>query len=153
MTNTVKTKSNADLAFELGRAMAELRIDLRRFIQIKIREHGINLTFEMLEVMSFLWRKDGINQQELADMTLRDKSSMTYLLDNLVKRNLVKRVEHDTDRRIRLIYLTAEGKALQEELHPWVAEVYDMAIRDVGAAQIQDGIYLLNKMIANLKKE
>jgi DNA-binding MarR family transcriptional regulator len=103
------TKTKPETALEAGRAMAELRTHVRQFIQVKIKEHGINITFEMLEVMSCLWRQDGINQQEIAGITLRDKSSMTYLLDNLVKRKLVHRVEDENDRRNKLIYLQRKG--------------------------------------------
>jgi DNA-binding MarR family transcriptional regulator len=83
---------------------------------------------------------------------LRDKSSMTYLLDNLVKRKLVKRVEDDNDRRNKMIYLTKEGNNLREQLNPWVAEVYEMASEGVDVNQLQNGILLLNELINNLKK-
>ncbi|WP_342647237.1 MarR family transcriptional regulator [Mucilaginibacter sp. CSA2-8R] len=144
------TKSKADLALDLGRSMAELRNILRQHIQIKIREHGINITFEMLEVMSALWKKDGVNQQELADLTLRDKSSMTYLIDNLTKRQMVKRVEDDTDRRNKLIYITPEGMALKEQLMPWVSEVYERATQSISAAELQSSIALLHTMIESI---
>ena len=143
--------AKTELAFELGRSMSELRTYTRQQIQIKIREHGTNITFEMLEVMVCLWSKDGINQQEIADLTLRDKSSMTYLLDNLVKRKLVKRVEDENDRRNKLIYLTIEGNELRVQLHPWAAEVYGVASVGVDIGSLQNSITVLNKMINNLK--
>ena len=151
MTTQTKHITKSDLALELGRSMTELRNYLRQYIQVKIKEHGINITFEMLEVMGCLWKKDGINQQELADLTLRDKSSMTYLLDNLVKRKMVKRVADANDRRNKLVYLTKEGKNLKEQLNPWVAEVYAMASEEVVAKDLQNGVTLLYKMIGNLK--
>jgi DNA-binding MarR family transcriptional regulator len=151
METETKPKSKEELALEFGRSMAEMRNFLRQHIQIKIKEHNINITFEMLEVMSCLWKKDGINQQEIADLTLRDKSSMTYLIDNLVKREMVKRVEDGIDRRNKLIYLTNEGNKLKDTLYPWVAEVYKMATVDVDLKTLEDGIEMVNKMIGNLK--
>ena len=151
MTTQTKHNTKSELALELGRSMTELRNYLRQYIQVKIKEHGINITFEMLEVMACLWKKDGINQQELADLTLRDKSSMTYLLDNLVKRKMVKRVEDANDRRNKLVYLTKEGTNLKEQLNPWVAEVYAMASEEVTVKDLQSGVTLLNKMTGNLK--
>ncbi len=145
------TLTKAELALQLGHSMHELRSYVRQYIQVKIKEHSVNITFEMLEVMSFIWKKDGSNQQEIADETLRDKSSMTYLIDNLVKRGLVKRVEDENDRRNKLIFLTEQGKALKEQLNPWVAEVYDIAIADLETASLQDSVVLLNKMIGSLK--
>jgi len=153
MSTHTQNKTKAELALELGRSMAEIRNHVRQYIQVKIKENGINITFEMLEVMGCLWKKDGINQQEIADLTLRDKSSMTYLLDNLVKRKMVKRIEDQNDRRNKLIYLTKEGIGLKEQLYPWVAEVYEMATRQVDINDIQSSLMLLNKMLSNLKDE
>jgi DNA-binding MarR family transcriptional regulator len=153
MTTEIKESKKAELAVELGRSMSELRNYVRQYIQVKIKENGCNITFEMLEVMSCLWKKDGVNQQEIADLTLRDKSSMTYLLDNLVKRKLVKRVEDENDRRNKLIYLTNEGIKLKETLNPWVAEVYGMASEGLVVEDLQNSLSLVNKMITKLKKE
>ena len=153
MTTQIKNRTKTELAVEFGRSMSELRTYTRQQIQLKIKEHAINITFEMLEVMGCLWRKDGINQQEIADLTLRDKSSMTYLLDNLVKRKLVRRVEDENDRRNKLIYLTNEGNELREQLNPWVAEVYEIASEGVDVNYLQNGIMLLNQMINNLKNQ
>jgi DNA-binding MarR family transcriptional regulator len=145
-------KKEAELALELGRSLSELRNYTRQFIQVKIRDNGINITFEMLEVMACLWKKDGINQQEIADLTFRDKSSMTYLLDNLVKRRMVKRVEDENDRRNKLVYLTKDGNDLKDQLQPWVAEVYEMASENVDVEALQNSIILVNRMITNLRK-
>jgi len=142
----------SELALEFGRSMTELKNSLRQHIQAKIKEHNLNITFELLEIISLLWRKDGVNQQELADIAIKDKSSMTYLIDNLAKRNFVTRVEDEIDRRNKLIFLTEEGKLLQEKLHPWVIEMYDKATDEVDAAAIEKAILLVRKMNDNLKK-
>ena len=62
-----------------------------------------------------LWKEDGKSQQELCNATFRDKPSITRLVDNLEKLQLVKRVPSDNDRRINLIYLTRQAQKLQEE--------------------------------------
>ena len=146
------TDNRAELALELGRSMAEMRNYLRSFIQAKIKESGINISFEMLEIMGCLWKKDGINQQEIADLTIKDKSSMTYLVDNLARRNMVTRVADENDRRNNLIFLTKEGKALQKKLAPWLLEMYNKAVGDVTAEDILASIALIKKMTENLKE-
>ena len=145
-------KTKAELALNLGRAMTELRVLLRQQIQEKIKENGINLTFEMLEVLSCLWRRDGIIQQEIADYTLRDKSSLTYLLDNLVKRKLVARVEDENDRRNKLIFLTPEGLALKDQLYPWAIEIYQAASEKLDETELETAVSVLNQMTVALKK-
>lgn len=145
------SKTKTEIALELGRAMTDLKNHLRRNIQLRIREQGIDLTFEMLEILSCLWKKDGVNQQELADLTLRDKSGITYLIDNLVKREIVTRVEDEKDRRNRLVFLTEKGLVLKDQLKSWGSDLYDSAIPDIDAQQLQDSLDLVNKMIANVK--
>ena len=56
MTTQIKNSKKTVLAVEFGRSMLELRTYTRQQIQLKIKEHGINITFEMLEVMGCLWR-------------------------------------------------------------------------------------------------
>lgn len=145
------TKNVEELAVELGRCMTEMKNHLRQFIQAKIKEDNIDLTFEMLELLACLWNKDGINQQELADITIKDKSSMTYLLDNLVKRNMVTRVADENDRRNNLIFLTPQGRELQQRLSPWVMEMYAKATADICCADVETSLVLLRKMIGNMK--
>jgi len=143
----------AELALELGRQMAEMKNYLRQYIQVKIKENDLNITFELLEIMSLLWTKDGINQQELAAVAVRDKSSITYLIDNLVKRNLVTRIEDQNDRRNKIIYLTKEGKQLHKQVYPWVIEMYAKATGNVEATEIGEAMGLIKKMNQNLKEQ
>lgn len=147
---TVK-QTKSELALELGHAMADLKNQLRRRLQSRIRESGLNLTFEMLEVLACLGKQDGINQQEIADLTLRDKSGMTYLIDNLSKRGMVVRVEDESDRRNKLIYLTDKGRATREEIKPWAAELYGIASHDIDIAVIEEALQIIRRMTENIK--
>ena len=142
--------TKSDLALSLGRNMNELRMHFRKYMQGKVRNLDLHLTYEMLEVMICLWRQDGVNQQLIADITLRDKSAMTYLVDNLIKRKMITRKEDERDRRNKLIYLTAEGRQLQETLQPWVAEMYDRATSGVDTSSLITGKELIESMIKNL---
>lgn len=145
------TITKAELCINLGKAMAEMRHKVRQYIQVKMKENNVNLTFEMLEVLSCLWKKNGINQQEIADMSLKDKSSMTYLIDNLVKRNLVTRIEDENDRRNKLIYLTEEAEQLKDTIYPWVTDVYAIAANHLDEDDIVSCTRLINTMVDNLK--
>ena len=132
--------------------MLELRDHLRQFMQNKFRENDIDLTYEMHQIMAMLWKKDGINQQQLADLTLKDKASMTFLLDNLSKRHLVKRKEDSTDRRSKLIFLTPKGKKLGEKVKPWVTELFTLAGQNFDITEIKRAIQIIEKMRENVKR-
>src|SRR5919112_4772950 len=72
---------------------------IARRLQRKFNQAGLNLTIEQWSVLYQLWKEDGKSQQELCNATFRDKPSITRLIDNLEKLNLVKRVSDDRDRR------------------------------------------------------
>ena len=145
-----KQLSKSDLSLSFGRSINELRMAFRKHMQGKIRSLDLHLTFEMLEVMLCLWRQDGVNQQVIADITLRDKSAMTYLVDNLMKRKMIRREEDTRDRRNKLIFLTPEGRQLQETLQPWVSEMYERATANMDADTLITGKDIIENMIKNL---
>lgn len=105
-------------------ALLMVQSSYRQAIQKQIREAGIDLTFEMIQVMKCLYRKDGVNQQELANQTHKDKSSLSYLLKNMEKRQLIIRTESAIDKRSKLITLTPEGQALHIQIKTLVGTVY-----------------------------
>jgi DNA-binding MarR family transcriptional regulator len=128
----------------------ELRDNMRQFLQKKFRENNIDLTYEMHQIMACLWRKDGIKQQQLADLTLKDKASMTFLIDNLTRRGLVKRAEDVRDRRSKLIYLTPKGKQLGKRVEPWVIELFTIVCNGLKINEIRDCIKTVEKMRDNI---
>ena len=149
MVKTINQKAETTRHFT--HLLFELRDQLRQFMQKKFRENNIDLTYEMHQIMNCLWKKDGVNQQELANLTLKDKASMTYLIDNLTKRALVKRTEDPTDRRSKLIYLTPRGKQLGKKVEPWVSELFSIASRDIDIRDIQKYIGAVEKMRDNVQ--
>jgi DNA-binding MarR family transcriptional regulator len=88
---------------------------LARRLQKYFREAGLDITVEQWSVLVHLWKEDGVSQQELCNRTFRDKPSITRLVDNLEKLDMVKRVASQGDRRINYIFLTEAAKALRDE--------------------------------------
>src|SRR5947207_12414988 len=80
--------------------------------------HGLELTPEQWIVLVQLWQKDGQSQSALSDLTLRDRPTMSRILDTMEKTGLVERRVDEHDARSRLVKLTRSGKALQDTLVP-----------------------------------
>lgn len=144
--------SNSKVA-EFTREIIRVNTAFRQYMQAKLRTNGLDLTFEMLQVLGCLWQTNGINQQEIATLTVKDKASVTYLIDNLTRRNLVYRKEDETDRRNKQIYLTTEGQELKNRLEPWLHEMHAFAGDDVSAAALDSCMDVLAKFRENLAKE
>lgn len=143
----------AQKAREFAHLTFELRDRLRQFIQKKFRENNIDLTYEMQQVMVCLWKTDGLKQQELADRTLKDKASLTCLINNLVKRKLVIRREGPNDKRSKLIFLTKTGKKLGNDVEPWLAELYSMISRNIEMGTIKECMATVQQMVISVKTD
>lgn len=131
---------------EFCQSIFELRYKLRKMFQVKLKEAGISISFEVLEVMKVLRTSGNLNQQELADLLFKDKSSITYLIDNMVKAGLVTRREDVTDRRNNLIILTDKANLLKERLEPLASHCYLALAEELTDDEIMEGISTLAKM-------
>ncbi len=151
MYMTKASRSKQEITTEFTREMTKVNLALKQYIQAKFRQHDIDLTFEMLQVMACLWKNDGINQQEVSNITVKDKASMTYLIDNLTTRKLVYRLEDGKDRRNKLIFLTPKGKQMEGQIQPWITEMYSVVNKTITAEQLNTCIKVLEVMSENLR--
>lgn len=123
---------------------------IARRLQKKFNSSGINLTIEQWSVLYHLWKEDGKSQQDLCNATFRDKPSITRLIDNLEKLNLVKRISHDKDRRVNKVHLTKHAQKLQEDTMQLAEETLNEALAGVPADQIELCKEVLQKVYDNL---
>lgn len=149
----MSTKQNniSVLALELGLAMGEMKSRLRQKIQTTINAYDPDLSFELIEILGLLSRNDGINQQEIGNKVSKDKSSITYLINSLVKRDLVERIAYKDDRRNKQIFLTPKGKQTIETVYPWALDLYKKAAGNLREDEISQMLLLVKKMTANLE--
>lgn len=124
---------------------------IARRLQKKFNNAGLNLTIEQWSVLYHLWKKDGISQQDLCNASFRDKPSITRLVDNLEKANLVKRVAAEKDRRINLVYLTKQGQQLEERTMQLADETLNEALKSVPADKVELCKQVLHVVYDNLK--
>jgi DNA-binding MarR family transcriptional regulator len=124
---------------------------IARRLQKKFNNAGLNLTIEQWSVLYHLWKQEGMSQQELCNATFRDKPSITRLVDNLEKLDLVKRVPSENDRRINLIYLTKQSQKLQEQSMILAEQTLNEALETVPVEKIEVCKEVLQLVYDNLK--
>ena len=124
---------------------------IARRLQKKFNAAGLNITIEQWSVLYHLWKQDGISQQELCNATFRDKPSITRLVDNLERLNLVKRVASDNDRRINLVYLTKQAQKLEGETMQLADETLNEALETVPSNKVDVCREVLQIVYDNLK--
>ena len=124
---------------------------IARRLQKKFNQASLTLTIEQWSVLYHLWKQDGMSQQLLCDATFRDKPSITRLVDNLEKLQLLNRVASKDDRRINMIYLTPEAQELQEKAMELANQTLNEALEGVTHGQVEIAKEVLQKVYENLK--
>lgn len=77
-----------------------------------------NLTVSQFGVMEALYVYGPMYQRDLAEQILKTTGNITTVIDNLEKRELVKRVREVKDRRYFQVVLTPEGDKLIRKIFP-----------------------------------
>ena len=81
----------------------------------QVEARGLSMTeFAVLEV---LLHKGALPIGEIGDRVLRTSGSMTYILDKLARRGLLRRRACEEDRRVQYAELTDDGRALIEAVY------------------------------------
>lgn len=140
-------KYNELYSFITGKATVAIS---RRLLK-NFREAGIEITIEQWSVLYQLWKEDGLSQQQLCDATFRDRPSITRLLDNMERNNLVQRVDSKTDRRVNLIKLTREGKRMEDKSMRVANQTLNEALEGVSKDEIEIAKKVLQLVYDNLK--
>jgi len=125
---------------------------IARRLQKKFNTAGLNLTIEQWSVLYHLWKQDALSQQELCNATFRDKPSITRLVDNLERLQLVRRVPSASDRRINLINLTRQGSKLQEQTLTLAEETLNEALEGIPVENINLCKEILQQVYDNLSE-
>lgn len=133
-------------------AIVTARQAIKHYFQQRTKDTHSEVSYEMFQVLNILWRKNEVNQQEIANAVQKGKASLTPLIDNLVKINLVTRTEDPADRRNKIIALTAEGKLYEKKFAPMVNEFYTLFNADVPEQKIKEFTAMLLKMSDKVKK-
>ena len=88
-------------------------------LQVAFDNYGLDMTKEQMVVLKRLHEQDGINQNELASLTYRDKSSLARLISKMESKNYIRKVQSKEDKRNNEIFITYD-------VHPYsqVIKIY-----------------------------
>ncbi len=137
---------------ELVQAILRSQFAYRQVILRKIREQNIDVSFEMLMILRVLYNHGGMNQQELANKTFKEKSSLSHLIKNMETRSLVKRAEYPGDKRNKMVLMTETGENLYTRINNALNDAYDEMSNSTNVAHIQVCIEYLNEFKENVDK-
>ncbi|TFG74379.1 MAG: MarR family transcriptional regulator, partial [Flavobacteriales bacterium] len=119
-------------------------------MQEAMASHGLDLSKEQMIGLKKLQDRDGLNQNELAALTYRDKSSLARLLSKMEQKNYIIRKQCIEDRRINKIYLTEKGEEIFRRTRPLGRQLILMMEKNISADEKATMIDVLKRVQSNL---
>jgi MarR family 2-MHQ and catechol resistance regulon transcriptional repressor len=133
-----------DRALKLWVVLARAYASIGRHVADDIAQHDLTVTeFGILEA---LHHKGPLLLGEIQKKLLVTSGGITYLVDRLVEKGLVRREDCPTDRRARYAVLTPQGSRLIVRIFPEHARVIDAAAAGLTAREQDDLTRLLRKL-------
>lgn len=138
---------NSSLRTLLGTSLRQLFHSWMVLQRRMLREEGI--TFGHLFILRRISTKGSLNLSHMASYIGESKSAITGIIDTLEKKNLVKRVRGDEDRRQIKIVLTEASEALLRRLESKKDLIMEELIAEIPA----DALKKLNNSLSKVVKK
>ncbi len=119
------------------------------YLQEALSKSGLDLTKEQMIVLKKLHDQDGLNQNELAFLTLRNKSSLTRLLSKMENKKYITRKQDKKDKRINKVYVTNLGRDIFQKTRPVIKYMMDTVEDNISAKEKEQIINTLKKIQSN----
>ena len=116
MDNQNKNQQDEELSLKLFVVLTRTLEAIRRRVVEDIKCLGLNPT--EFAVLEFIYSKGDQPIQKIGEKVLIASSSITYVVDKLEKKNLLKRKPCPNDRRITYASITTAGNDLMNEVFP-----------------------------------
>ena len=140
-------------AFDRSLPMALLRAReavMKKFIP-SLRENG--LSSQQWRVIRALNEEEGLDITELANRCFLLMPSLSRIIQNLEKRELVSRNQSSLDNRKSVISITGSGKKLFQKIAPKSVERYDLITEKFGYGKLELLYELLDELIEKIDEK
>ncbi|MBD2153423.1 MarR family transcriptional regulator [Leptolyngbya sp. FACHB-16] len=121
---------------------------LTRKFQEQLEPYGLT-PFHWL-VLCCLWEQDGLATSAVGEQLRQVGGTLTGVIDRMEERGLVRRERDVQDRRIWRIWLTEEGKQLEDVLPARASGIREQALQGFSESEQQLLSDWVDRIIANL---
>lgn len=109
-----------------------------------MKTYGVSSTEFM--ILELLYHKGALPLQQIGDKVLITSGSITYNIDKLEKKGLLRRVPCADDRRVTFAEMTDEGRAWMDDIFPRHALAITETMQGLSEAEQQQAVALLKKL-------
>jgi DNA-binding MarR family transcriptional regulator len=135
------------IIFLIGR----IQYKASRFLTHEMKAHRIKgLAPSHGEILGSLMMRGSLPMSEIARIIDKDKSTITALVNKLIKLGLVEKKRHHADNRINFITLTRKGTALKTDFQLIAHKLRAHSYKGISNDEKEILFHLLKKLNNNL---
>ncbi|HMR19259.1 MAG TPA: MarR family transcriptional regulator [Sphingobacterium sp.] len=123
---------------------------VKQYAQAAFTQHNFDVTVDQWTVLKNLHENPELTNKEIAELCGKDQPTLTRIIDLLIKKTLVERIPHNTDRRALKLQLTKNGEQKIKEIAPKVAHFRMQAWQNLTEEDFGHFTRILNKIHDNL---
>ncbi len=105
-----------------------------------MHESGIDLQVEQFPVLMTVSALKSVSQREIAELTMRDKSSIQRSVTTLQRKGLIDVVQDGDDKRKHVVTLTSAGNAIAKKVRNALRDSEDSVFSHMNKAERETAI-------------
>lgn len=149
---TMSTFSISDELHTPGYLLQQASFAFKAALKRAFADAGLDTTPEEFLLLSRI-PPEGEIQKVLTQHSLKDKTTITRLLDRLVDKGWVTRALDPKNRRQQMITLSAEGSFQRQQMMVVFAQVQTQALKHLSQEDLKRATQVLRQMMSNLELE
>jgi MarR family transcriptional regulator, transcriptional regulator for hemolysin len=140
-TQTIETDRLGHLLHDATRLM-------RKRFEEYASDHG--LSSAQWRLLARVFKEEGITQARLAELLEIEPISVSRLIDRMAEAGWIERRNHETDRRVRQIFLTDRSRLIYGDVKARANEFYEIALTGLTPEQRSATLLGLKTICTNL---
>lgn len=132
----------------LGGLINTVAFRMRHNLDTRLREHGLDML--VWPVLVRLWQNDGVPQAQIAGCLCIPGYAISRGIDRLEAAGMVVRRSDPGNRRVRLVFLTEAGRAIQRVLLPLAQETNHRVLSLLEEGEQAQLLGLLRKIVQGI---
>ena len=139
---------------DIGMLSNKINKKLIHYLNSKLEK--FNITTDQWLVLVKLSKQNKINQKNLAEVSSKDQSTLTRIIDILERKKFIERHPSKEDRRSIDIYITDDGLDTCKKVNPFLENIFNDILKGISYARLKifNEVFLqIDENIDNLKHD
>lgn len=126
---------------------------IRKQLVQDFRRAGHQITAEEWAILLILQGQDAMTAKQVSEVSLRDKTTVSRLIDKMAHKGLVERRKDAVDGRVMHLHLTDHGRATFAELATLAQALIARSVDTIDPGDLATTVLTLSRMAGNLKEK